>query len=583
MKCFTRSAIVVGLTGFAVLAGSLSCGSTGSGFGDGGAPGSSGGSYSDVVIGTFGNETCNASGKICVNNEIHECSADGGVGAKVAVCNGAGEACIGGECKTGCAAAAINSSNIGCEFWAVDLDQENTITNNAAGAVWGLVVSNAGLASSIVTVEINDAEPGQPQMLSALKSVTLAPRTVQTIEMPTREVDGSLMGKNEGPGTMLSSRAFRVRSTEPIIVYQLNALKAQSSNDASLLLPTASLGQTYRALSWPAAKPVSVLGMAPDHGYLTIVGTVAGTVVTVKVSQAILGGGGIPKTPKDGIVTATLGPFDVLNLETEGSASDLARSGDLTGSIVQATAPVAVFVGTESSTGYLGNDLPPKPDPANDACCLDHLEEQLLPVESYGKNFAIPRSPPRGKTFIETDAIRFLGVASSAVVTTSLPAPNNMFTLAPGEVRDLRTALDFVATATEPVAIGQVQVNRGFTEDFLGDPSLSILPAIDQFRQDYLFSVPTSWRKNYVALAMPEGTLVKQDGAAITGCAAPAPMGAIAGVKYVALRCDITEGVHTINADKPFGLMAYGYGNAGSYAFVGGTNVRKIYTPPPLK
>jgi hypothetical protein len=583
MTYFTRSACAAGFAGFVALASTSSCGTNGNGFGDGGAPGSSGGSYSDVIIGTFGDK-CNASGKVCVNSEVRECSPDGGIGVKVAECNGAGEACIDGECKTGCAAAAINTSNIGCEFWAVDLDQENDILTNAAGAPWGLVVSNAGLASSIVTIEINDAEPGAAQILSAWKTVTVAPRSVQTIEMPTREVDGSLLGKNEGPGTMLSSRAFRVRSTEPIIVYQFNALKAQFSNDASLLLPTTSLGQTYRALSWPAANPVG-LGAPPERGYVTIVGTTPGTVVTVKVSQAVLGGGGIPKTPKDGIVTATLGPFDVLNLETEGSFSDLARSGDLTGSIVQSTAPVAVFVGTELSTGYIGNKFPPRPDPASTGtiCCLDHVEEQLLPVESYGKNFAIPRSPPRGKTFVETDAIRFMGVASKATVTTSLPAPDAMFTLEPGEVRDIRTALDFVATASEPIAIGQVQVNRDLTEDYLGDPSLSILPAIDQFRQDYLFSVPTSWRKNYVALAMPEGTMVKQDGTSITGCAAPAPMGAIAGVKYVALRCDITEGAHTITADKPFGLMAYGYGNAGSYAFVGGTNVRKIYTPPPLK
>jgi hypothetical protein len=38
-----------------------------------------------------------------------------------------------------------------------------------------------------------------------------------------------------------------------------------------------------------------------------------------------------------------------------------------------------------------------------------------------------------------------------------------------------------------------------------------------------------------------------------------------------------------MNGDTAFGIVAYGYGRAGSYAFVGGANVKKIYTPPPLK
>jgi hypothetical protein len=33
---------------------------------------------------------------------------------------------------------------------------------------------------------------------------------------------------------------------------------------------------------------------------------------------------------------------------------------------------------------------------------------------------------------------------------------------------------------------------------------------------------------------------------------------------------------------KPFGVTAYGYGNAGSYAFTGGADVKPIYVPPPL-
>lgn len=517
-------------------------------------------------------------GKMCVGNEIHTCDAKGNAGAKVGECTGKGEVCIGGECQKGCAATEVVTSNVGCEFWAVDLDNNKDPFNDAAGAPWGLVISNAGDAATDVVIEQNDADPGAAPVIKLWKKLTVAPGALQVLEMPTREVDGSLLGQNEGPGTMLSSRSFRVSSTEPIVVYQFNALKSQYSNDASLLLPSPSLGQTYRALSWPSGKPVSILGSPIDRGYLTVLGTRATTSVTVVVSQAILAGGGIPATPAGGTVQVTLGPYDVLNLETDG------MPGDLTGSIVTSSAPVAVFVGTELSGG-IASPTPPFPpnDPQNSSCCLDHLEEQLLPVESYGKKFTITRSPPRGSSYIEPDYIRFLGVAAAAVVQTNLPPPDDKFLLNPGQVRDTLVTTDFTAVATQPVAIGQVLLSQGYTEQGIGDPSLTVMPAVDQFRQDYLFLVPGSWQKNYVVISMPTGTVVKIDGTDIGSTCASATIGVLDGVTYESRRCPLTEGSHTMTGDKPFGITAYGYGNAGSYAFVGGSNVKKIYVPPPLK
>jgi hypothetical protein len=81
---------------------------------------------------------------------------------------------------------------------------------------------------------------------------------------------------------------------------------------------------------------------------------------------------------------------------------------------------------------------------------------------------------------------------------------------------------------------------------------------------------------------MPEGTQVKIDGAAPAGCV-NAPIGSLDGKNWVALRCPLAEGAHKMNADNPFGIVAYGYGRAGSYAFVGGANVKKIYNPPPIR
>jgi IgGFc binding protein len=377
------------------------------------------------------------------------------------------------------------------------------------------------------------------------------------------------MGKNEGPGTMLSSRAFRVTSSEPVVVYQFNAMKAAYSNDASLLIPTPALGRVYRALAWPS-------GLF-NKGYVTIVGTEKETTVQVKVSQNVLGGAGIPATKKNGVIEVKLGPFDVLNLETDGAPFDL------TGSVVTSSAPVAVFVGTELSVGYVGNNFPGyPPGEGQNSCCQDHVEEQLLPVESYGKQFAVPRSPPRGVSYKEPDSIRLLGIATQAQVKTNLPPPNNAFTLAPGQVRDFITDKNFVIDSSEPIAVGQVIQSAGFTEEGIGDPSLNIFPAIDQFRKDYLFLVPPSWKKNYVVISVPDGAKLTLDGAALSGCE-EGEIGTLASVKYNFKRCAVLEGPHRIAGDQPFGIAAFGYGTAGSYSFVGGSNVKKIYEPPMIR
>ena len=556
-----------------VLAGA--CGSNGRNTAFESNNGADGGTSPSVVGGAGAQVGSCTAGKVCVGSAVFTCDAKGKPGEKLSECTGK-EVCVGGQCQKGCIAAEANTSNVGCEFYAVDLDNNKDAFNDAAGAPWGLVLSSASDEAAEITIEQNDGNPGASPDVKVWKKLTLAPGKLEVLEMPTREVDGSLQGKNEGPGTMLSSRAFRIVSSQPVVAYQFNALRSQYSNDASLLLPVAALGQTYRALSWPSGKPISVFGSPIDRGYLTIVGTRAGTQVNVTVSQNVLGGGGVAATPKGGTIAVTLGAFDVLNLETDG------MPGDLTGSVVTSSAPVAVFVGTELS-GSGGSKTPPKPPGEEGTCCLDHLEEQLLPVESYGKNFVVPRSPPRGKSYIEPDYLRFLGVAAKANVKTSLPAPDNAFTLEPGEVRDVLTTLDVIIEATEPIAVGQILVSQAYTESGTGDPSLSIMPAVDQFRQDYLFLVPGSWNQNHVAIAMPENTQLAIDGKAVGNECSLTSIGSLAGQTWVARRCPVPEGAHTLTADKAFGVTAYGYGQAGSYAFVGGSNVKKIYTPPPIR
>jgi hypothetical protein len=521
--------------------------------------------------GLGGAAACKKGGHTCVGNDVYDCADDGKLGALVKSCDDSGTFCLGGECQSGCAAAANQPSNVGCEFWAVDLDNEYSTVNDAAGQPWGVVVSNFGDSPADVTIATNTA---------VVKTATLAPGTLQEIELPTREVDGSVKGQDDGPGTFVSPNAFKITSTQPIVVYQFNTMRLSYSNDASLLVPVEALGNVYRILGWPTANPISAgftIPGIPDHSYVTIVGTQPSTHVKVRLGGAIVGGGGIPATPKGGVVEYDLGPFDVLNLESDGIP------GDMSGTIVESSLPVAVFTGGERGIAPMDDKAPAPPgfDKSN-LCCTDHLEEQMLPVTSYGKQFVVSRSPIRSDGgYVEPDILRFMGVAAEAHVKTSLPPPDDSFVLTPGQIHDAYTTTDITVDSTEPVAIAQILVSQTFTTKYTGDPSLTIYPPVDQYRRDYLFNVPTSYDSDYVVISAPVGTNVSIDAAVPTGCVV-APAGNVAGKDWEARRCPVSVGAHRMHGDAPFGIVAYGYGSRASYAFIGGANVKKIYTPPPL-
>lgn len=553
----------------------LACGSAKDRSFDDDAPGGDAAAVAPVLpIG----EAC-VNGRICVGQDIYKCAADGTASQeKLGDCYGADQACVAGACKSGCEAVASQGSNVGCEFWAVDLDQEFDFTNDAAGAAWGVVIANPGGQPADVTIEQNDGAPGAAPQIATVKKLVIASGKVETVTMPTREVDGSLTGKNEGAGTVLSSRAFRITSSAPVVVYQLNALAQTFSNDGSLLIPKNGLGRVHRVLTYPTGNPISILGLPASRAYITVVGVEGETNVTIRTSTPTLGAPGYPALAKDGEVKVKLGPFDVFNLESDG------LPGDFSGSVVIADKPIVVFTGTELSGAPNQTKDIPKLE-GGGTCCLDHLEEQLFPVESYGKKFAIPHSAVRSTTgYIEPDVIRIMGVATTATVKTNLAPPNDSFTLAPGEVRETWTQKDFVLDATEPVAVAQILVAQEQIDGpYTGDPALTLFPAVDQFRRSYLFGTPKSWDTNYIVISMPKGTNVTIDGAAVPSSCAARTMGIVGGVEYESRTCPLAAGPHAMAGDKPFGITAYGYGRAGSYAFVGGANVTKIYQPPVIR
>jgi len=577
------------------------------------------------VVGT-GCVACFPDTRTCAGQDIVRCRPDGSGADVIATCDGAQQLqCVGGECLDACALAAASRDYEGCDYWAVDLD--NAVVNNqgaASAQQFSVVVSNASLLDAEVRVEImctaadaaNAATPctvGQPYVVEG--PIRLGPGDLRILDLDPREVDGtSNPSLNDGPGTFKSPHAYHVISNAPLVAYQFNPLENVGvfSNDASLLLPTEALAATYMVSSWPqtiARTEVSETNMGIDlRAFLTVVGVEDGTTVDVRLSTAILGGGGIAAAAAGDVISFTLDRHDVVNLETNGF------NADFTGSTVFARGGkrVAVFTGSEAS------DAPRFDTVATRQCCADHLEEQIFPEDSFGMKFVAVKTPLRSKLVDaggwdvsvvpdEPEFWRIVAARDGTIVTTDLPAPNDRYVLGRGASVIIEAERDFLLEATSPIAFTQIPASQQATgipstlpdgqRPPGGDPSLIWVPPVEQWRNRYLFLVPNKYAFDALLIALPAGADLTYDTLPIDdvltcerepiGFQVP-PQGGDP-VEYVAVRCQLSypvpggagaqdDGVHLLatTGGEPFGLVVWGWDSFVSYGYPGGSNVDRI-------
>jgi hypothetical protein len=621
-----RRALALALT--AGLAGLAACGPSGAGYDDGpdNCPDICSalgwqrciepGVYADPVACTadqlcipdVGCAVCNPGQPYCGDdNQIWQCNGDGTGGVLVSTCD-AGEVCSAGDCKTPCERALDEPSNVGCDFWATDLDNEafaSLISNDAAAQQYSVVVANNNDYAVQVQVVKNAGRVGEPLREEIVLEATVAARSVRQLDLPQREVDGT-MGQNgtyrrgTGSHTFVSPHAYHVITSGPVVAYQFNPIIQQFSNDASILIPIQALGRHHYVFGWPTANPCGpppgefgYMDSIPDRTSITIVGVHDNTQVTVTPTHPIVASGGdsgfaIPATPAGTPLTFTVNRYDVVNLESDQPTvpitqclSMLDRDGDFTGSLVTSTRPVAVFTAHERGIGLGGATPPEPPGWDGNGCCTDHLEEQLFPTTAWGREFAIARSPVRSTDpgYKEPDVYRVLASEDGTTVTTSLGGAQASFTLNAGEWKSLWSDHGFTVSSSGAVTIGQVLVSQNRIPDGgTGDPSLLLVPAAEQFRKSYVFLVPSTFSKNYMVLAIPVEGSFTVDGRSLgefNECVR-APIGTVAGAAYEQVTCPVREGGHTVEGDKAFGLFVYGYYSVGSYSFAGGSDVKII-------
>jgi hypothetical protein len=350
----------------------------------------------------------------------------------------------------------------------------------------------------------------------------------------------------------ISASVYRVVSSRPIIAYQLNPQDDVGvfSNDGSLLLPVATLGKEYVGVTYPT---FSISGGATWNGYLAVAAPAGPTQVIVKPTAAVRAGDGVPAIAAGEVATFTLAAGEVLNLEA-GAA------GDLTGTAIAADGPVAVFGGHEATV--IAN-----PFPFTGPCCADHLESQLLPARSWGTMHAIGWSRESGPY---RDYLRVVAREPGTTVHIE-PMDQNCF-LDAGEFCEAFFDTDGVEVqSTRPVQVAHFLVSGGGISPVTGDPDIEVVPPIDQFRASYAVLVPEQFEVNYLAIVGPAGAPVAVDGNDVTTA-----VEAFASGTYGRVLVPVDAGRHTITCPQTCSVEVMGMGNAVSYLYAGGMDVRDL-------
>ncbi len=568
---------------------------------------------SEVQVTRWVTTTCGED-EVCIESECvpFECSAGRSVCTGLntkAVCNEAGDGvvgeaeacpdgtdCLGGSCVDPCGSPP--ASYLGCEYMVVELPNPYVVTSSQ-GAPFGLVVANPNKARSVtlsyweggapvnlisrsvvrsMLTDDEDVEVGSVvqdrtgevvETLSSGASVTIPPEGTATLLTPARPL--------QAHASQITNEARFLQATRPVIAYQFNPYCCNFSftNDASLLLPTHALGTNYIHAGSPNWKP----GQSDEvfSAGLTMGAVSHDTRVwvdgpsTTRLRSPIDMGDTLP-------IEATLQAGDVLHLSAAG------EDGDLSGVVVTADKPIAAF-STHTCTQI----------PHGFVAC-DHLEQQLIPTATWGTEYILPTTQRRSGSVLEKAYWQLQTPATEGAVVTingsnldAVAGPfadgpacrSSIVDLQPGQLTlQLRAGARCMLSHQRPLYIESdaplmvMGYIAGEEVASTGDPAMFLVPPIRQFRREYAFATPQTYKQDFVSIMIARSGVGKLT---LDDLPIDPDSDLIYTVRansdYVVLHVPVADGAHRISGDTPFGILVYAYDDFVSYAYTGGLNL----------
>jgi len=542
--------------------------------------------------------------KKCVGTEVHRCGEFGEAWSFLEDCDteNTGKLCHMGTCVELCKFNEKFKTNLGCEYWAIDMDQydDGDWLDLGADAPFAVVISNTNKSYNATVV------------------VSKSTNFVTQVKAPPNQSTIINLDPYNIVGTTKQKKAFRIVSNLPIVAYQFNPLENAEvySNDASLLLPTNALGKKYMVLAWPTiGQNIAFQDLASNFAVVGV--EEEPTPVTIKVSAATKGGGGVPALSKGQTWETTLERFEVLNIEA-GEKFD-----DLTGSLISADSRVAVFAGhvcanipvSTCASGKCSYD-PGEYCSVSDDCpsisACDHMEEQLPPLSAWGDRYVVSKTWQRGEA---PDIVRVLAAEDDTHVTLS-PPMTSVPVLQSSQYYEFEIMDHVEITADKQILVGQYlegqnapgAAHSGCWNDWnglpceksggglfdcscdgnlnscqkqsdcspqdanIGDPAFIIAVPVQQFREEYVFLVPIKYENSYLNIIAEWGASITLDGIPIQA----GQFTSLPSQDYVVARMPLVEGSHSLSSTKKVGIVVYGWDWYVSYGYPGGMKTETL-------
>nr|XP_034312980.1 fibrillin-2 isoform X1 [Crassostrea gigas]XP_034312992.1 fibrillin-2 isoform X1 [Crassostrea gigas] len=341
---------------------------------------------------------------------------------------------------------------------------------------------------------------------------------------------------------VVENKAVMLEMSEVTSVFALN--HDGYTSDSTLVLPIDRLGLKYVI---PSTEPHNK--QHSDYNSQLAFGAVQDQTrvkITLKLNsgQYIKYGG---KKNRDGDkIIVTLNKYQTFQLS---------HNGDLTGTLIISSKPVAVFSGNRC------NKL-------NSFGFCSHLVEQIPPMDSLDTTYIVPPHFERSGTMVRvvsahTGSTTFSYTIDKSTSTKTIGTFGNFDITVSGKQAVVVDSKRQVLVLSFGLAARR-QKN--------GDPYMTMVPGVNQYVHQYHVSVPQGFEKNYFAIMVKKGSksslLLDNDSISSKNTVSEASV-TVKGLDYVVLTVMVNQGVHRVETKdrSRFGLMIYGHGHDDGYGF----------------
>ena len=456
-----------------------------------------------------------------------------------------------GTCAGTCTKQKLGTSYIGCDYFPATL--ANLHETQPWVFFYAVVVANTTAQEATVTVT---------KGINVVAQVKVAPNNAKVVQLPYVDALVTPTINEAGPSRVVVDGSYRLRSNQPVTVYQYEPYDytAQNlfsfTNDASLLLPVNTWTGNYIVASrnhWP----VQGLNLPGWYAVIAREDNTKVTLVPSATGKLVSAGGGVAGNGSGEII---LNESDVLEVFTV-SGGGVPDASDLTGTIINADKPVQVFAGHKCTQIPVGQQ----------AC--DRLEEAMLPIETLSKKYIV--GPPLIPNMqVKAQMVRVIATEDATALTYDPPQGGAPAMLAKaGDYAEIAaTNKDFQIVSDKKILVSQYMQSQSAGGN-IGDPAMALAVATEQYRSKYLIHAPLSYDTNFANVTAPMDAKVTMDGAPIPALTAIGGTGF--GVARLAVP-DNADGNHDFVGDKPFGVTIYGYGQYTSYWYPGGLDLEAL-------